>query len=173
MIKVYLAGHGFMHETEEITLTKKLVTYVKDGKMYDGPCTKPLIDDDSYPIDKDYKEVNNNGTGTKVKEHYFTSDMASCSDINESKYWEEKVRTEVGSGVLFKFSDTIYAYTSKYKHSIRLSDLITTLTTTFEDEDFEIHWTACRSIIKGDSDESLLEKMNSGSLVAVEGMVTS
>lgn len=173
MIKIYLIAHGFMHETKEITLTKKIITYVKDGEMYDGPNTKPLIDEESYPIDKEYKEVKNHEIGSVIKEHFISSEGGIFGDINISKYWKNKERSGLGTGTLFKFTDTIYVYASNYKDAIRLSDLIKVLETRFVDEEFEVHWTACRSFIKGDTDETLKEKMSSGDSVIVNGIVTS
>ncbi len=176
MIEVYLVGHGFMDKTRTITLTHPLITYVKDGHLYDGRKTKPLIDNGTYDASDADSEVKTHAIGDTIPQHYFASDMVSFNDINTSKYWAAKTRVSVGSGALIKFSDTLYVYASQYSpasHAISLSNLLTQLQTHFGTAGFQLHWTACRSVIEGATDADLLKEMNGGNLVTVDGFVTA
>jgi hypothetical protein len=180
MIKVFLAGHGFMHDKDEVTLDVDVTTYVKDDKMYDGPMTKPLLDTGKYEPNakqKEYSEVKAWKKKAKLKEHFFCSDGTSAGDINKAKGWDnaKKAPTDIKVGKLFKFSDDVQVFMSVYNQAIRLSDLVKKLNASLGGADkYELHWTACRSKITGKADKDLLSKdtgMNQGDLVEVKGFV--
>jgi len=176
MINVYLIGHGFMDKTRTITLTHPLITYVKDGHLYDGRKTKTLIDNGTYDASDPDSEVKAHTISDTIPQHYFASDMGSFNDINTSKYWAGKTRVSAGSGSLIKFSDILYVYASQYSplhNAIRLSDLLAQLQTYFGTTGFQLHWTACRSVIEGGTDTELLQGMNGGDLVHVDAFVTA
>jgi hypothetical protein len=175
MINVYLLGHGFMDKTRTITLIHPLITYVKDGHLYDGRKTRILIDNGTYDASDTDSEVTTHAIDATIPQHYFSSDMGSFNDINTSKYWATSTRVSLGTGTLIKFSDTLHVYASQYSPAhgaIRLSDLLVQLQGKFGN-DFQLHWTACRSIIEGSTETELLQSMNGGDLVHVDAFVTA
>jgi hypothetical protein len=168
MIDVYLVGHGFMHETQTVTLDVPIVTYVKDDKLYDGPQTKVLLDGKFKAPSSDYA-VKEWKAKEKIHEHYFCSDMATVGDMKGAKNWDTAKKTPKALGKigkLYTYTDKQqYVFVSEYTQVVRLSDLVKKLSDELGGADkYKLHWTACRSFVTGKSDADLLKSSDDGGM---------
>lgn len=169
MRRIYLIGHGFMDSLTSFDLDVDVITYVRDGELYDGRKTEKLITNNSYSAPR---EVTRHHLGTRMREHYFVSDILSYQDVNQTAVWGSvnghKARTMLPhlQGQLYNLDADRYLYFTQKNKCTRLSVLIETLSIYFRhDGDFEIHWSACRSIVMGRTHSEKLQWMNSGNLI--------
>jgi hypothetical protein len=115
----------------------------------------------------------NNGKQTllgDLNEHYLCGDMASYSDVNQTQKWRNKgARVQLANGILFTLSGGDYLFFTKNSHAVRLSVIINSLRAQLGVR-FQLHWTACRSSIGGNSDRLKLQAINGGDLVNAQSL---
>ena len=110
-----------------------------------------------------------------MKEHYFVSDMGSYGDVNKTDSWAEVGGHQARrilpfeKGQLYTLAgDRFLYFTQKKGEAVKLSTLIADLNKNFgSDGDFEIHWTACRSVIGGQTMENKLAQMNNDNISGI------
>ncbi|MGF1754752.1 hypothetical protein L4C33_14290 [Vibrio makurazakiensis] len=174
MQDVYLIGHGFMDAQDTIKLSVPLQTYVKDGQMLDGRKTAAVVDGGpkAYKITSTDEEWKVTPAGISVKEHYLCGDMASYSDVNKTKKWQTKgmgSRQELVDGILFTLPGGDYLFFTRNNQAVRLSNIINGIRGKLG-TNFQIHWTACRSIIQGNGNDQKLQAINGGDLVNAQSL---
>jgi|GEM_PF-2655923 len=174
MQDVYMIGHGFMDANDTIKLSVPLQTYVKDGRMLDGRKTAAVVDGgpSAYRITTDDEEWKVTPPGVDAKEHYLCGDMASYSDVNRTHKWLNKgmgARKEINDGILFTLSGGDYLFFTKNNQAVRLSNIINNLKAELGNN-FQVHWTACRSVIAGNSNADKLQAINGGDLVQAQSL---
>ncbi len=172
MQDVYLIGHGFMDSNDTIELTVPVHTYVKDGRMLDGRKIAAVVEREpfGYIINSADEEWKANPPGRTINEHYLCGDLASYKDVNLTQKWKNKVaREELANGILFTLLGGDYLFFTRNSHAVRLSDIISSLRIKLG-VNFQVHWTACRSSISGNSDELKLQAINGGDLVNAKSL---
>ncbi len=171
MKRIYLIGHGFMHKLTSFETFVDIITYVKEGKMYDAKHTEALVTKNYYCKSHAPRDVTRHHHA-RMKEHYFVSDMGSYKDVNQTQVWKSvgghKARTMLpyGQGQLYNLQKNRFLFFTPRNKCVRLSVLIDIFNNYFKSNgDFEIHWSACRSFVDGKIHGDILEQMNSGDLI--------
>lgn len=173
MQDVYCIGHGFMDAADEIQLAVAVHTYVKDGEMLDGRKIANVITsgpEKGYKITSNVEQWKANPPNKKMREHYLCSDLASYKDVNTTEKWHKKTnRREINAGVFFDLPGGDFLFFTKNSQAVRLSKIVESVKTAIG-SNFQIHWTACRSVIRGDNDTSKLLQINGGDLVNAQSL---
>lgn len=168
MLDVYFIGHGFMDAADEVRLAVPMHIYVKDNRMLDGRKIADVVTlgPSGYRItsaDEEWKAI---APGRPIKEHYLCSDLASYNDINQTAKWRNKTaRTVLPTGVLFTLPGGDYLFFTANSQAVRLSRIVDSLSVVLNGAPFQVHWTACRSVIQGNTDILKLAAINGGDLV--------
>ncbi|MFT4906912.1 MAG: hypothetical protein ACI978_000987 [Oleispira sp.] len=167
MQDVYLIGHGFMDSNDTIELSVPMHTYISEGNMLDGRKIAAIVErgPSGYIIDSANEEWRANAPGRTINEHYLCGDLASYNDVNKTQKWSNKIaRVGVTSGILFTLPGGDYLFFTRPSQAVRLSGIIDSLIPRLG-VNFQVHWTACRSLITGANDGLKLAEINGGDLV--------
>lgn len=177
MPNVYALGHGFMFEDgRKINLVCDMTSYVRDGTMLDGRGLQSLIDNGEYRPEDPHDPVTELKTyrkGDLIIDHLLCSDMLTIKDIKNGVKWQHKTGVNdllpQDLGRIITLDNDTYVYVTIYNWLVRLSDFQQELKS-YLDEDFHLHWGACRSYVPGTSDAEIVDFIAGNSPVQPEGM---
>lgn len=175
MKHVYISGHGLMAEDKNkdgVLLKHTLHTYCKDSKMLEGGVGSTSILDkgvyspkhESSKTDAQAQKFN---ADDLVSMHYAYGATSTMADFKDSTKLSEakkavgglhgnKIQLDKGAGVLFKLNDDDYLYCTAPATLTSLSVIQDAIDVKLFQEEYELHWVACRSYIPAGTDEEVL-----------------
>ena len=175
MKKVYITGHGLMAadgKKNSTLLKHSLYTYCGDGKMLEGGVgSTSIVDTGEYsPRDASSKrdaKAQVFESGTNVPTHYAYGGTSNLADYKDSVKMAagkqrngglqgNKIQLDKNAGQLFRLGDDDYLYCTQAATLTSLDAIQDAIDIKLFQQEYEIHWVACRSYLEGgDADEML------------------
>lgn len=174
MKHIYVTGHGFIGNSK-IDISKKVITYVEEGKLFNGMLAREMMEkvsqlslekylDEYVAIVKKYNQgtlIKGKGKPSspedeealvvhegKIEEHYLCCTMDCFNDIPkpEGKKWVETKGEK--NAQLLQLNENTFVFRTKAvgKVMIRLSQILSILEKHFGKDEFILHWNSCRDL---------------------------